>query len=196
MLSVTNSGARPFRVGFLFAGLGAGALGFLEARAKLGPDEARFVSLGGIDVDAEACADFARLTKSPALCADVATMQPAELRAAWGDESPDCVFLSPPCKGFSGLLSAKAAEGEKYVKLNELALQGIWLLLETWRRPPTTIVLENVPKIQTRGAVLLAQVRDLLLGAGYRLHEGTHDCGEIGGLAQKRRRYLLVARLG
>src|SRR5690606_5202413 len=30
--------------------------------------------------------------------------------------------------------------------------------------------------------------------AGYVFHASTHDCGEIGGLAQHRKRYLLVAR--
>jgi len=188
--------ARRFTAGFLFAGLGAGARGFLEARGRLGPDSGIFRSVGGIDIDADACADFERLTGSPAVRADVATMTPAELRAAWGERAPDCVFASPPCKGFSGLLSAKSAEKPEYQALNQLVLQGIWLLLETWPdAPPATIVIENVPRIRSRGAVLLAQVRDLLVQAGYRIHEGQHDCGEVGGLAQHRRRYLLVARL-
>jgi len=26
------------------------------------------------------------------------------------------------------------------------------------------------------------------------IHEGFHDCGEVGGLAQHQRRYLLIAR--
>lgn len=186
---------RAFRAGFLFCGLGAGARGFLEARAHLGPDAARFTSCGGIDVDAEACADFERLTGTPALRADVAELGPSQLRESWGTRAPDCVFLSPPCKGFSGLLSAAAAAKPEYQRLNRLVLQGVWLLLETWPDPPATIVLENVPRITSRGAGLLAQVRDLLTRAGYRLHEGQHDCGEVGGLAQHRRRYLLVARL-
>lgn len=186
---------RVFRAGFLFSGLGAGARGFLASRASLGEDSARFVSLGGIDIDAEACADFELLTGSPAMVADVATMTSAALRAAWGDVSPDCVFASPPCKGFSALLPAKAATAPKYQALNRLVLQGIFLLCETWPdRPPATIVLENVPAITSRGAGFLRQVRDLLTGYGYRLHEGFHDCGEVGGLAQHRRRFLLIAR--
>jgi site-specific DNA-cytosine methylase len=186
---------RTYRAGFLFCGLGAGARGFLQARANLGDHSARFESVGGIDIDAEACADFERLTGSPAVTADVATMTQAELRAAWGETAPDCVFLSPPCKGFSGLLSASSAAAPKYQALNRLVLQGLFLLCETWPdAPPPTIVLENVPRIVSRGAGLLVQVRELLLGYGYRLHEGQHDCGELGGLAQHRRRFLLVAR--
>lgn len=186
---------RTFTVGFLFCGLGAGARGFLQARVNLGDDRARFRSLGGVDNDADACADFEQLTGSRAVCADVATMTPADLRAAWGETVPDCVFLSPPCKGFSGLLSAESAAKEQYQRLNQLVHQGIFLLCETWPEgPPATIVLENVPRIVSRGKTLLAQVRQLLTGYGYRLHEGMHDCGEVGGLAQHRRRFLLVAR--
>ena len=186
---------RTFTAGFLFCGLGAGALGFLEAMGRLGREHsATFRSLGGIDLDPHSCADFRMLTGSPAAEADLATMQPAELRAAWGDERPDCIFLSPPCKGFSGLLSGKSAASPKYQALNRLVLQGLFLACETWASPPPLLVLENVPRIQSRGADLLRQVRQLLASYGYVFHEATHDCGEIGGLAQHRRRYLLVAR--
>lgn len=183
-----------FTAGFLFCGLGAGARGFLDATASLRGHEAGFRSLGGIDNDAQACTDFAALTGSPATCADLARMTPEELRGAWGDRAPDAIFLSPPCKGMSALLSKKNAAAEKYQALNRLVLQGLFLACETWQEPPATIVLENVPRIVSRGAVLLAQARSLLTGYGYLLHEGFHDCGELGGLAQHRRRFLLIAR--
>jgi site-specific DNA-cytosine methylase len=184
-----------FKAGFLFCGLGAGARGFVEAASRLGKEEAKFRNLGGIDNDPLSCEDFKTLTGGPAICADLSKMTPRELRKAWGKESPDAVFLSPPCKGFSGLLSKKSAQQEKYQKLNELVLQGMFLVCETWDRPPALLTLENVPRITTRGAELLVKVRQLLSGYGYFFHEATHDCGEIGGLAQHRRRYLLVARL-
>lgn len=98
------------------------------------------------------------------------------------------------CKGFSGLLPKKAAEAPKYQALNRLVLQGMFLACETWSRPPSLLVLENVPRITSRGALLLAQVRQLLARYGYLFHEDFHDCGEIGALAQHRRRYLMVAR--
>ena len=184
-----------FTAGFLFAGLGAGARGFLDAQARIGRLTARFCSVGGVDLDADACRDFERLTGSPALCADIDALQPHELRAVWGEASPDVVFLSAPCKGFSSLLSRKSAAQEKYQRLNQLALKGLWLLCETWpENPPGLLVFENVPRIATRGAELLAKIRQVLAQYGYRLHEESHDCGEIGGLAQHRRRYLMVAR--
>lgn len=183
-----------FTAGFLFCGLGAGARGFLQASAQLGKERGKFVNLGGVDNDPAACADFEYLTGAPAVVADLSTMTPAELRAAWGDESPDAVFSSPPCKGLSGLLSSKMAATPKYQALNELVWKGIFLTCETWDTPPGLIVLENVPRIQSRGKDLLMKAKGLLRQYGYLIDEATHDCGEIGGLAQHRRRYLLVAR--
>jgi site-specific DNA-cytosine methylase len=185
---------REFTVLFPFCGLGAGARGFLEAMAQLGRDRARFVNLGGIDLDPEACADFERLADGPSLCADLATLSPAELLAFAGPRRPDCVFLSPPCKGYSRLLPRASAEQQKYIELNELVIKGLYLICETWSEPPPAIILENVPGIMSRGAENLARARQLLAQYGYVFHEGTHDCGEIGGLGQHRRRFLLVAR--
>lgn len=179
----------------MFCGLGAGAKGFLDARANLGRDTAEFVCMGGVDNDPDACRDFEYLTGSKATCADVSKMQPVELRRAWGDLAPDCVFLSAPCKGFSGLLSSKQAASPKYQALNRLVLEGMFLLCETWARPPGLLVFENVPLIRTRGKDLLLKVKTLLQTYGYEFHEATHECGELGGLGQIRRRYLLVARL-
>jgi site-specific DNA-cytosine methylase len=51
-----------------------------------------------------------------------------------------------------------------------------------------------VPRIATRGRHLLDQIVALLRSYGYATAETTHDCGEIGGLAQSRKRFLLVAR--
>lgn len=178
---------------FPFCGLGAGALGFLQAVSEDGPVHG-FRSLGGIDLDAEACRDFETLTGSPALCADVWHLSPADVRRAFGERRPDVVFLSPPCKGASGLLSAEKARGEKYTQANRLALAWVRLMLAAWPERPPLVLLENVPRLPTRAPEVIAQVRALLQGAGYAIAEGYHDCGELGGLAQHRRRYLLVAR--
>jgi site-specific DNA-cytosine methylase len=183
-----------FTVLFPFCGLGAGARGFLEAMAQLGRDRARFVNLGGIDLDAEACRDFEMLSDGPALCADMSKLTPSELLAFAGARRPDCVFLSPPCKGFSRLLPTASAAREKYQALNRLVLQGLFLICEAWPSPPPAIIVENVPGIMSRGAELLGKVRRLLAQYGYVFHEGTHDCGEVGGLGQHRRRFLLIAR--
>ncbi len=184
-----------FRVLFPFCGLGAGALGFLRASATLFGEEATFKSVGGIDFDRDACADFEKLTKSPALCADIAKLTVEQLRAFAGDEAPDVVFSSPPCQGFSGLLGEEKSKENKYQALNELVLTWTRVMLAAWPNvPPKLVLIENVPRIETRGKKLLAEVKKLLRARGYVFHGSAHDCGEIGGLAQHRQRYLLVAR--
>jgi site-specific DNA-cytosine methylase len=46
----------------------------------------------------------------------------------------------------------------------------------------------------TRGRHLLDRIGELLRQYGYAVAETTHDCGELGGLSQSRKRFLLVAR--
>lgn len=188
--------ALSFTAVFPFCGLGAGARGFLDAQIKLFGTDLRFRCLGGIDLDPAACKDFDYLTGTAAQCIDVEQITAQMLRDWYGESSPDCVFLSPPCKGASGLLPKELAGTEKYQAMNKLALVWMRVMLEAWRdAPPKLVLLENVPRLRTRAKEMLDAVKKLLRGAGYKLHEGFHDCGEIGGLAQRRRRYLLVARL-
>lgn len=183
---------REYTTLFPFCGLGAGALGFLQAQHE----GTSFRSLGGIDFDPIACADFERLTGSPAWCADLLQVKPQDLRDRYGERAPDVVFLSPPCKGASGLLSKGAAASDKYKQMNELAYVWTVLMLAAWPiHRPRLVLLENVPRLPTRAAAMLGRVRELLQEAGYEISEGFHDCGVLGGLAQHRRRFLLVARL-
>lgn len=197
----------------LFCGLGGGARGFNRASPRVGNLQARFRCIGGIDVDAASIRDFGRLTGVPGTVLDLfdreqyRTFHGSEPPADWqeataadiqrtaGGERPHIVFLSAPCKGFSGLLSEGKSKTDKYQALNRLTLRGVWLMLEAWHDdPPELIIFENVPRIATRGRHLLDQIVGLLRSYGYAVAETTHDCGEIGGLAQSRKRFLLVAR--
>lgn len=183
-----------YRAFFPFCGLGAGALGILRARVKLLGRETRFENAGGIDFDRLACLDFERLTGKPALCADVATLTAGEVRAYAGEQAPDLVFLSPPCKGASGLLSTAKSRSPRYQAMNELALIWTRLMFEAWPEPPRLVLVENVPRIKRRARGMVRELRKLLRAHGYVLHDGFHECGELGGLAQLRKRWLLVAR--
>lgn len=186
---------RSYSAFFLFCGIGAGALGFLNARVSLSGTNASFRSLGGVDIDAVACRTFEKLTGSPAYAEDLATMSPHRLRELFGQTAPDVLFMSPPCQGLSGLLSEKKSNTPKYRALNELAVVGLDLALGAWgARGPGLIIFENVPRIATRGRALLVRIRKALQKHGYVTHEGIHNCGRIGGLAQSRERFLLVAR--
>ncbi|CAJ1000999.1 DNA cytosine methyltransferase [Brevibacillus aydinogluensis] len=197
----------------LFCGIGGGALGFQQAREEWRGVVGRIETLAGIDCDPEACADFERITGAPAVQMDLFSRQqyidfhgqepPAEWREAtpddiWkatGGQAPDIVFTSPPCKGFSGLLPEKSAKTKKYQALNQLTVRGMQLCLEAFQDDlPALFLLENVPRIKTRGDRLLKEIKRLLTKYGYVFQDESHDCGEIGGLAQHRKRYLLIAR--
>lgn len=169
----------------LFSGIHGCTLGFKRAG---------FRSLAAIDFDPKACEQGRRLTGSPTFCRDIAAMQPGELRELVGATAPDVLVMSPPCKSFSGCMPAARAGEAHYVDMSQLAVRATFLALETWPVPPGLILIENVPRIQTRGAPLLAQIIALLQRSGYATDQGTHDCGVIGGLAQHRERFLLVAR--
>ncbi|MCS7516717.1 DNA cytosine methyltransferase [Pseudomonas aeruginosa] len=194
-------------------GLGGGAAGFNRARPRVGNVEAEWVCLGGIDVDPAGLRDFERLAGVPGTLLDLFTRDqyvrfhgkeppadwreatPEDIRRAAGGRRPDAVFISSPCKGASGLLSEKMSLTPKYQALNELTLRCIWLMGEAWADDPVPlIVFENVPRLASRGRHLLDQINSLLGGFGYAAAETTHDCGELGGLAQSRKRFLLVAR--
>lgn len=202
-----------FKIAHLCCGIGFGPLGFARSRAVVGSFEARFRTLCGIDVDPVACADFERIVGARAVCLDLFSREqylafhgrlppdgwreatPDDLREAAGGEFPDVVHWSPPCKGLSSLLNGKTAASVKYRALNELVDHVLDLALEAWGdNPPALVLLENVPRIATRGRDLLDRVKIRLELAGYACAETVHDCGELGGLAQHRRRFLLVAR--
>ncbi|MDA8376776.1 MAG: DNA cytosine methyltransferase [Planctomycetia bacterium] len=204
---------REIRHFHLFCGLGGGAAGFNRGQARVGSMRARFRCLGGIDSDARAIADFSRISGVPGTVLDLfdrdqyrafhgdeppagwCEATPEDIHKAAGNERPHIVFTSPPCKAFSGLLSEGKSKTEKYQALNRLTVRGIWLTLEAWKEDlPEFVILENVPRIQNRGRHLLDQIGGLLCRYGYAVAETTHDCGELGGLAQSRKRFLLVAR--
>lgn len=179
---------------FLFAGLGGGALGFQRAQGHMRGLTGRFRIAGAVDFDAAAARDFETLTGHPCTVADLSTMTPDELPAAC-PEPPAVLFTSPPCKSFSGCLPAATAETPKYRDMADLAVRGLFLTLETWpNNPPRLILMENVPRIQNRGRYLLDTIIGMLQAYGYACRETVHDCGELGGLGQRRRRFLLVAR--
>jgi len=204
---------REIRHFHLFGAIGGGAKGFQRGKARVGNMVARPRCIGSVDVDPAANRDFKRLVGVDATTLDLFDRDqyeafhghqppagwreatPEDIRQAAGHEFPHIVFLSAPCKGFSGLLNETKSKTDKYQALNRLTLRGVWLMLEAFKdHPPGLIVFENVPRIANRGRHLLDQIVGLLRHYGYAVAETTHDCGEIGALAQSRKRFLLVAR--
>lgn len=204
---------REIRSFMLFGAIGAGAKGFMRGSARVGNMVARPRCIGSVDVDAAANRDFKRLVGVEATTLDMFSLDqyiafhgrmppagwreatPDDIRRAAGYEFPHIVFLSAPCKGFSGLLNETRSKTDKYQALNGLTERGVFLMLEAFAENlPELIVFENVPRIATRGRFLLDRIVSLLRAYGYAVAETTHDCGELGGLAQSRKRFLLVAR--
>ncbi|MCB1956610.1 MAG: DNA cytosine methyltransferase [Rhodocyclaceae bacterium] len=211
--TATGPDVREIRHFHLFCGLGGGASGFNRANPRVGNMVGRFRCIGGVDVDPAAIRDFSRLAGVEGTVLDLfdrdqyldfhgceppagwREVGPEAIRAAAGGEYPSICFLSAPCKGFSGLLAEGRSRTAKYQALNRLTVRGVWLMLEAFADdPPELVVFENVPRIGSRGRPLLDQIGDLLQAYGYAVAETTHDCGELGGLAQSRKRFLLVAR--
>lgn len=169
----------------LFCGLGGGSLGFARAG---------FHTVG-IDVDPAAVEDYKAITGHEAHVLDLGQANPQDLVDIFGPVAPDVVFTSPPCKGFSGCMPIEVALTDKYVEMCSWSERGIWLALEAWPDdPPRLIVMENVPRIKTRGRVWLDNIQQLMRHHGYAWRETFHNCGELGGLAQNRHRFLGVAR--
>lgn len=204
---------RVFKHFHFCCGLGGGAKGFNRARSVVGNMLGTWQCIGGVDVDPVGLRDFERLAGVPGTQLDLFTRDQyvrfhgkepppgwreataEDIRRAAGNQRPDAIFISSPCKGASGLLSEKMSLTPKYQALNELTLRCIWLMGEAWPDDPVPlIVFENVPRLATRGRHLLDQINKLLSHYGYASAETTHDCGVIGGLAQSRKRFLLVAR--
>lgn len=194
-------------------GLGGGAKGFNRAKPIVGNVQGEWQCIGGVDIDPAGLADFERLSGVKGTLLDLfnrdqyirfhgnepppgwteATVD--DIRRAANYQRPDAVFISSPCKGASGLLSETMSQTPKYQALNELTLRCIWLFGEAWKDDPVPLVVfENVPRLATRGRHLLDQINKLLSHFGYAVAETNHDCGVIGGLAQSRKRFLLVAR--
>ncbi|MGN6589325.1 MAG: DNA cytosine methyltransferase [Sphingomicrobium sp.] len=204
---------RQYNVFTMCSGLGGGAKGFQEALSHVGEKTATWRCIGGIDNDPAACRDFKTLVGADCTLMDLFTRDqhiafnsaeppagwreatPADIQRAAGNEHPHCVFISSPCKGASGLLPETLSRTPKYQALNELTLRCVWLMCEAWKDDPVElIVFENVPRLMTRARHLLDQIGQILRHYGYAVNETTHDCGQIGGLAQSRKRFLLVAR--
>lgn len=203
-----------FKVLQVFAGIGGGCLGFEQARTEYRGVRARFETVGAIDVDPGACDNLRMLCGGvEPTCLDLFDREqytafhghppppewreatPADIRAACKGRRPHVVFGSPPCQGLSALLGEEKAATAKYRALNALVVRWLWLVLEAWADdPPDLILLENVPRITTRGRVLLDRIQRMLAAYGYAVAETVHDCGELGDLGQSRKRFLAVAR--
>ncbi|MBZ4373285.1 DNA cytosine methyltransferase [Corallococcus sp. AS-1-6] len=198
-MSCITTTPRIFTIGYPFCGSGIGASGSDAAIAQVLGASATFRNLGGIDFDAEACADFEMLTGARALCADVTKLTPHALRAFWGPRSPDVLKGSAPCKAGSGLLPLEVANTPAYQAMNELMVVFSELFFEAYPDPetwPALAVWENVPSLLSakRAARAVDRMLKTWTSRGYLFDVRVHDLGKEGGLPQKRRRLAIIFR--
>lgn len=202
------------KVFHMFGAIGGGAQGFKKARVRVGALEGSWECIGSVDIDAAANRVFQERVGVPATTLDLADRAqyiaihgkqpppgwreatPDDIRRAANGHRPDCLFLSAPCVGFSGLLAEAKSATPKYQAMNGLAQRGLFLALEAWKDDPVPIVLfENVPRLLSkRGRSFADQLMGMLQAFGYAARETVHDCGRLGGLGQTRKRCLIVSR--
>jgi site-specific DNA-cytosine methylase len=203
----------------LFGGVGGYTAGIKKSLVEAYGGVHTFEVLCSIDFDPVACKNHDLITgEQSAVCMDLfdrnqyrkwfgceppaewKEVTPWDMWVAFGYQVPDYIFLSPPCKGFSGLLPSKSAASEKYQALNLLTIRGLQLCLDACEmygdgELPAFIHFENVPRITSRGKDILSRIKKLLKGKGFAYDIRTdHNLGEIGGLGANRLRFLLLAR--
>lgn len=202
----------------LFGGIGGESAGLLKSQVEYGGKLYRFKLLCSIDSDPVACHNHDLITgEKTAVVMDLfrrwqyeawhgheppedwREVTPWDIWLAFKQQVPFFLFLSPPCKGLSGLLPQKKSESDKYQALNYLTVSGLEMALQACLEYggslPAIIQLENVPRITSRGKPLLRQIKKLLVKYGYAVSiRADHNLGEIGGLGQNRVRFLIMAR--
>jgi len=202
----------------LFGGIGGESAGLLRSQVEYGGQLYRFKLLCSIDSDPVANHNHDLITgEQTAITMDLFRQwqyeawhghePPADWREmtswdvwqAFKEQVPFFLFLSPPCKGLSGLLPQQKSDSDKYQALNYLTVSGMELALQACEEyggtVPAVIQLENVPRITSRGKPLLRKIKKLLEKFGYEVSiRADHNLGEIGGLGQNRVRFLIMAR--
>lgn len=192
---------------------GGGARGFKRARVQIGQMKGEWVCVGSVDIDARANGVFSKRLGVPATTLDLADRgqyiaingheppagwreaTPDDIRRAAHGVRPDCCFISAPCKGLSGLLPKAMSLLPKYLAMNQLSERALFLALTAWADDPVPLyVLENVPRLLTTGGEFADELVRMFQAFGYAVQKTVHDCGEVGGLGQSRKRCLIVAR--
>jgi site-specific DNA-cytosine methylase len=202
----------------LFGGIGGYTEGIKGSKVEAYGKVHQFKVLCSIDYDPVACHNHDLITgEQTAVNMDLFDRQqyidwngheppddwkevtPREVWETFGCQVPDYIFLSPPCKGFSGLLPGDKAKSKKYQALNLLTIRGLELCLraciEYGGELPMFIHFENVPRITTRGKSILERIKKMFIKYGFAYDQRSdHNLGEIGGLGQNRLRFLILAR--
>jgi DNA (cytosine-5)-methyltransferase 1 len=174
----TNRADRPTVVD-LFSGLGGLTAGLRDVG---------FNVVGASEVDRDSIETYRANHPDVRLLGDVRALTGPRVLAETGVSSIDVVVGCPPCQGFSRLTERHGSNDSR----NSLVLHFLRLVLEL---RPSVCMMENVPGLLTRGAVLFRQLREGLEAAGYRLNYDVLELADYG-VPQFRKRLVLMAGLG
>lgn len=158
---------------------GAGGLSF-------GLQQAGISVVAGVDIDPSCEYPFEANLDAPFLLKDVYDLTAEHLDALWGDAETRALVGCAPCRPFS-----------PYRRGTDTSHEKDWPLLSEFGRlvrecRPELVTMENVPRIGS-SKVFRTFVRDLE-DAGYHVDWRSCNCLDFG-LAQRRRRLVLVASL-
>lgn len=184
---------RRLRIVDLFCGCGGLTLGALEAARSRGCSAE--VSLA-IDNDPDAIGIYARNFKrhgAPPILGDVSTLfsQPglpitaSERRLRMTVPCVDLLVAGPPCQGHSDL-NNRSRRKDPRNGLYATAVRAVEIL------NPVVVLIENVPPVIHDHGNVVHDSMARLRHAGYYVKTTIVNASEIG-LAQRRRRHLLIA---
>jgi DNA (cytosine-5)-methyltransferase 1 len=179
--------AQPVRTVDLFSGCGALSLGAAEAARALG---ARLEPVLAVDIEAWAARTYGRNFPGGQAVQDsvLSFLEPNDRRLAPLAGQVDLLIGGPPCQGHSDLNNHTRRDDPK----NELyiAMARFAAVLK-----PRWVLIENVPGAQHDRSGVVQRTWEQLRDLGYSLEGGVLEGVGIG-VAQRRRRYFMMARLG
>lgn len=160
----------------LFCGVGGLSLGLQKAGFRI---------VAGIDLDPSCKSVYERNISAPFLLRDVALLEPADLRALYGDAKIRALVACAPCQPFSGYTTKRRKVDDRWQLLNSVARLAVSV-------KPEIITVENVARLAK--LPLWSDFVEALLEAGYQTAWNVVDSSDFG-VPQKRRRLVLIASL-
>lgn len=156
---------------------------------SLGLKKAGFNVVAGVELSSEMAKTYkANHRKTKLLTKDIKETTGKALLDLTKLKEIDLIAGCPPCQGFSQLT-------EKYKKddpRNGLVLEMARIIEEI---EPKMVMMENVPKIATKGKVLLGEFISRLEKMGYIVNKGVLQMADYG-VPQSRYRFVLLAGKG
>lgn len=163
----------------LFSGCGGLSLGLTQAG---------FNVVGAVEIDGLAADTYEANHDGKVIRADVCDVSSTQLRALSPTGTVDLLSGCAPCQGFCSLTSKQERDDPR----NKLLLQMSRII---GGLRPTTIFMENVPGLVTRGEKIFRTFLDRLDALGYEYDFGIVQMADFG-IPQNRRRLVLLAGKG